>query len=312
MRLHWGGVIMRGQWREVVRLAFKGPRFEDHALDLAALGELRQFQRMVAQTAKMLWHAANMERRRLPPRFEERTRLYLRRIEAGSAIAPLEVFVEQAEQMELFEEPAEIDEAIRLIHQVFRAIERDEPLPERFPRSLISEYERWGQGLLEDEAIEILGVGKEPARVTRTSRARLSSFADDSHEASVEIVGEVLEADIRHGRFQMWLDEKTSVSVGFSPEQEDEVTTALRDHRTVRLEVEGRGEFSAEGALERITVVNELKLRPVGEVPYDAKARPIEEVLTELAQEVPPEEWRKLPIDLTDHLDHYIYGTPRR
>jgi len=304
---------MRGQWREVVRLAFKGPRFEDHALDLTALGELSQFQKMVAETAKAMWRAANPDRQRLPARFEERTRLCLRRIEQGSAIAPLEVFVEESEQMELFEDgPTEIDEAIELTHQVFQAIERDEPLPERFPRSLISEYERWGQGLSEDEAIEILGVGAEPARVTHSSRTRLSSFASSSHEDSVEIAGEVLEADVRHGRFQMWLDEKTSVTVSFSPEQENEVTRALRDHRTVRLQVEGRGEFSPQGTLERITVVHELKLRPVGEVAYDAEARPIEEVLAELANEVPQEEWRKLPADLTDNLDHYVYGTPRR
>ena len=27
--------------------------------------------------------------------------------------------------------------------------------------------------------------------------------------------------------------------------------------------------------------------------------------------DVPQEEWDRLPADLTDHLDHYIYGTPK-
>lgn len=38
----------------------------------------------------------------------------------------------------------------------------------------------------------------------------------------------------------------------------------------------------------------------------------IEEILQELAAGIPREEWDRLPADLTDHLDHYLYGTPRR
>ncbi len=40
--------------------------------------------------------------------------------------------------------------------------------------------------------------------------------------------------------------------------------------------------------------------------------RPIEDILRELAAGIPREEWDRLPADLTDHLDHYLYGTPRR
>lgn len=39
--------------------------------------------------------------------------------------------------------------------------------------------------------------------------------------------------------------------------------------------------------------------------------RPIEEVLDEIAASIPESEWDKLPRDLTDHLDHYVYGTPK-
>jgi predicted DNA-binding antitoxin AbrB/MazE fold protein len=37
----------------------------------------------------------------------------------------------------------------------------------------------------------------------------------------------------------------------------------------------------------------------------------IEDVLTELAKEAPEEEWAKLPQDLTDKLDDYLYGAGR-
>jgi len=35
----------------------------------------------------------------------------------------------------------------------------------------------------------------------------------------------------------------------------------------------------------------------------------IEEKLARLAAEVPAEDWEQLPADLTDRLDHYLYGS---
>lgn len=304
---------MSGQWKEVVRLAFKGQRFRDHALDLSALTELSNFQRVVAETAKALWRASHPDRERLPKRFEDRTRLCLRRIEEGSAVTPLEVYIEEPQEPELFEpEPVEINQAVELAHKVFQAVERDEPLPENFPKALVAEYGRLGQELADDEAIELIPKGREAARLTPISRSRLVAFLEFPHESKVDVTGEVLEADVRQGRFQLWVDEKTGITVVFSPEQEYEVTNALRDHRTLRLQVRGRGEVSPQGKVLRIVQVEELQVQRVGEAPYDRTARPIEAVLSDLAREIPEEDWKRLPADLTDNLDHYLYGTPRR
>ena len=46
--------------------------------------------------------------------------------------------------------------------------------------------------------------------------------------------------------------------------------------------------------------------------PIEPGARPIEDVLREISSQVPVTEWKQLPADLSDDLDHYIYGTPRR
>ena len=40
--------------------------------------------------------------------------------------------------------------------------------------------------------------------------------------------------------------------------------------------------------------------------------KPIWEVFQELSAGVPDEVWDKLPTDLSEQHDHYIYGTPRR
>ena len=303
---------MAGQWKEVVRLPFRGLRFRDHAFDLSALSELSQFQKMVAETAKVLWRASHPDRDRLPARFEDRTRLCLRRIEEGSAVAPLEVYIEEPEEPELFEReaPKEVRDAVDLVQAVYQALEKDEPLPPKFPRSLVPEYERWGQTLAEDEAIEVIAPGKATVRVTPLLRQRLAAYQEPSHEDEVDIVGEVLEADVRQRRFQLWLDEKTSCTVAFLPEQEEEVTTALRDHKTLRLGLTGRGEFSPEGKILRVSAVRTLRVKSLGEEPYDSAVPPIEDVLQDLARGIPKEDWRRLPADLTDDIDRYVYGTP--
>jgi hypothetical protein len=45
---------------------------------------------------------------------------------------------------------------------------------------------------------------------------------------------------------------------------------------------------------------------------FDHSARPIEDILEEPAQEIPQEKWDKLPGDLNDNLDHYLYGVPKK
>ena len=303
---------MAGKWKEVVRLAFKGERFRDHALDLRALTELSQFQKMVAETAKTLWRAANPDRERLPSHFEERVRLCLRRIEDGSAIAPLEVFIEEQDQRTFWEpEPVEITEAVQLAHEVFEALEADAQLPERFPRTLVPEYARWGQSLADDEAVELHVPDKKAARLTLTLKEKLEKYVEMPHEDRVEISGEVFEADVKKGRFQIWSGEDVPVTVAFTTEQEDRVTTALKEHKTARMFVKGSGEFSPQGKLLRVLQVQELKLI-TSDTHYDKSARPIEDLLEELAREIPQEEWDKLPSDLNDNLDHYLYGVAKQ
>jgi len=128
----------------------------------------------------------------------------------------------------------------------------------------------------------------------------------------VDVTGEVLEADVKQRRFQLWTDSKTHVSVDFSDSQETDVTTALRDHKSVRVRVRGRAKMSAQGKLVRVSEIEHLAVERANEPPYDLTAPPIEDVLAALAREVPKKEWDKLPSDLTDHLDHYLYGTPKR
>ena len=43
----------------------------------------------------------------------------------------------------------------------------------------------------------------------------------------------------------------------------------------------------------------------------DPSAPAIEDELRAIWADVPEGEWNRLPPDLTDNLDHYVYGTPK-
>lgn len=46
--------------------------------------------------------------------------------------------------------------------------------------------------------------------------------------------------------------------------------------------------------------------------PTTEQARPIWEEIADIIKDVPEEEFKKLPRDGAEQLDHYIYGTPKR
>ena len=306
---------MPGEWKQAVTLCFRGKRFEGHALDVGALSELAQFQKLVAETAEVLWRKANPDRKNLPAHFKERTRLCLRKIEKGSAKTPLEVFLEEPEERELWEpEPVELQESIDLAHRVFDSIEHDHPLPEEFPKELIGDYHRWGRTLSEDEEIEFTPVGKNGVKVRSETRERLACIKETSYTDSVDISGEVVQVSVREQkrRFYIRTAEDAEPDLSFSDDQEALVTTALKDHRTLRVRVMGRGLYSHKGELLRIIEVSDLKIEPLDEVPFDKTVPPIWEKLEEISKQVPKEEWDRLPPDLSDNLDHYIYGTPKK
>jgi hypothetical protein len=302
---------MAGRWEEVQCLTFKRSDLPEGALDLKALAELTQCQKLLEETAKAVWHEAHPGRERLAAHFEQTTRLFLRRIEGGSAVARLEAYIEEEEQHDLWE-PKEIRVAAKIMSQAYRALEAGTRLPETLPKHLVAQYENLGETLTGEEELEIRTPGEPPARVTAALRERWKPFIEVTHEDTVDTTGEVLEADVRQRRFQLWLDEGSFVTVGFSQDQEAEVTSALRDHGSVRLQVKGRAAFSPEGRMLRVLVVDEMRLRPLGEPALDPRARPIWEELAELARKVPKEEWDKLPSDLSDNIDHYVYGVPKR
>jgi hypothetical protein len=89
-----------------------------------------------------------------------------------------------------------------------------------------------------------------------------------------------------------------------------EVTPEMEDH--LRAEAEKRG-MSLETYAQTV-LADQLAdaPEPPSAPEIETTITPIWEVITELMQDIPEEELQRLPPDLSENLDHYLYGTPKR
>lgn len=80
------------------------------------------------------------------------------------------------------------------------------------------------------------------------------------------------------------------------------------------IELEGTWEeilqHSDELAGKRVRVVSVPAVK--APEPNGAPTKTLEERIIERSAAVPEEAWEAYPEDFLDHLDHYLYGTPKR
>lgn len=134
-------------------------------------------------------------------------------------------------------------------------------------------------------------------------------MARQLREGSVDIIGTVMMVRVEHPRTAVIAYDGQEIEAPFRREDEDVVTTALKEHASLRVRVQGRGRLSSRGRIREITEVASISLLP-GKTPPSRK--PIWEVFAEILRDVPEEELRKLPRDGSANHDHYIYGLPKR
>jgi hypothetical protein len=297
--------------QELTTLRFAGSRFDDGGLEIDVLPELIAYKGILVDTAKELWRRSHPDRERLPKRFEESIAVKFYRIEKGSTAIPLLRELPEGQLPNLIED--EFDEAAALIEASIEAASADRPLPENFPKSVIPLFGNLGKTLAPDESFFAKARKRQyEVQYTHKVRERLATWLEQTYEDIVDLIGEVWLADVYGCNFMLRLDDGRKVPGKFEPSQELLITEALHEHTTRRLRVKGRAEFSyQDGSLRKITRVDEIRLKAVGEVEFDASARPIWEMAVELGASVPKEEWAKVPKDLSKNLDHYLYGAPK-
>jgi len=296
--------------RQLVTHTFKGRRFDDHGLDLDVLPDLFAYKQLLVETAKALWRRNHPDRERLPKNFENALLLKFFTIEKGSVAVPIMREYENEEQADFWKlQPAdELDIAVELVNAAIVAANNNQPLPEELPKNIIPLFGDYGKGLRDDESVELKSAQThKSASYTRNAQKELLARAMTVYTDVVDYTGEVRAVDLG-GTFTLKLDDGSKILGRFSADQETVVTEALQEHASRRLRVNGIAEFHPSGEIKNIIKVKELTIQPAGELTFDARVRPVWEVVAELGARIPAKEWEKVPGDAARNIEHYLYG----
>ncbi len=296
-------------------LTFDGPHYADHGLDLDDLQELAAYRKIVVETAIELWRRHNPGRDRLPKGFEEGIVLKFYQLTAGSATVPIERVVDESGQDVPFRIEDEVEEAAEIIDHALAAASEDSAPPVRLPASVVPMIQKWGETLRPGSSM-LLQSCRSPLSVRHdgTTRSRMAAWCEKIYEDTVKLEGEVRLADIDGRRFAIRLDDGRRLEGRFSPEHESQVVEALVGHRSLRLLIEGRAEFSrADGSPRRIISTTSLVVREIDAPDAGPSGeKPLWEQIVEIGGKVSEDEWVRVPPDLSINVDHYLYGAPRK
>ncbi len=295
---------------DLATLRFDGARFDGHALDVECTQELVAYRRIILECAKELWRRKHPARERLPRRFEDSFRLQFDRLEEGSTRVPLRRVLE-ADQAPLdWGNRDEFDEAARLVDAAIAAANDDALLPEDLPANVISLFRDFGRTLHDDEVLYTRARhGQHEAPYTATSRKRLAEWVESTYEDAVEVIGEVQMASVKGQFALLTADSAQQVTGKFSAEQEAQVLEALQQHKTVRLEVRGVGEFGTlDRQLRRFIRIDQVSRWQPGTPAFVEGAANLWDDLDAIASAVPAEAWEAVPRDLSLRVDEFAYG----
>ena len=295
---------------DLASLRFEGKRFESHALDVECTQELIAYRNLITECAKELWRRKNPNRVRLPRGFEEGFRVQFNRLDDGSAVVPLQrVRVDDQSELD-WGNLDEFDEAADLIDAAIAAANDDKLLPDALPSNVIPLFKDFGKSLLADEVLFTRSRhGSTEAAYTAKARKRLTEWVGPAYEDVVDVIGEVRMATVGPGTFSLQLEgTQPLVSGRFSLEQEAEVLEALRNHRSLRLRVQGVAEFAtSDRQIKKFSRVDKLAPAALTEQGFDETAIPIWEQLAAIGESAPKGTWDGVPNDLSTRIDEIVY-----
>jgi hypothetical protein len=300
--------------RHFVTHVFKGGRFDDRGLDVDCLTELVRYKQILVETAKALWRQRNPTAGRLPNSYEQAMTLKVTELAPGSVCVTLErEYVVPDDNLITEPRPDEMDEAVNLVADAVFAAGNNGRLPDAFPKGVLQYFADYGKDLRDGEWIEHAPTARTGSvRFDAKVRAKLAEFMRSKYEDAVDVTGTVLMARVNKPRMAIQLDDGREVEAAFRTEDESLITTALKEHVTAKIRVQGCGQFCPEGQLDKISRVDTVTLLPGGEIPYDPNAKPIWEVFEELTVDIPQALLDRLPTDGAAQHDHYIYGIPKK
>jgi len=253
--------------KDLVKLTFEGPKYDDHGLEIDDLAELIAYKDLLVGTAKEVWKRKSPGKGRLQKGWLDSIEIKFYGIEAGSARVDLKRNFNFPDDQFDFNEPDEFDEAAEILQDGIEAAAQDQPLPEAMPKNVIPLFKNLGRNLGSDNQIRVKSRRRETETIyNREVQSRLANWLERTYFDYVDQIGEVRAADLDGGKFRLRLDNGDKPECWFHSEQETTVTNALEAHATLRLRVIGKGEFNSDsGKLAKIIEVSDISVIHSGE-----------------------------------------------
>jgi hypothetical protein len=175
------------------RLCLTGGRFDGQGMPVETLVELVQYRELVLGVARVQFLHEHRERKRVPRGFVDRLQLRLRTVEDGSAVPVLERVAPPGTLVTVDDDFTRARDAIE---DAVAAAESGQPPPDGFPSEALVLFNRFGQTLRPDEAIELRsGSALSGPRYTADTRRTLVLSKRPTYQDEVDSIGWITEVD---------------------------------------------------------------------------------------------------------------------
>lgn len=239
---------------------FVGERYEQVTLPLMVARDLAAYEELVVELAKHLYRKKHPDRIRVPRGFARDFSLHIdTTIQPGSAKPSLVAVV--ASSLLVAPLPVEFHEARDLINQVI-ATPQGQALPDSFPATFYSYFNRIGRSLADGEFIEWQPEScSNKAVLDQAKRIQLVRTHRNTYEANIEEIGHVVTLDTIKPTGSLRRSSGDVVPFTYSDPFLDDLRSALGvEHMHVR--IRGIGSFDGNNCLNCISDIEEIDLLP--------------------------------------------------
>ena len=295
---------MTEQADHLAELRFTGGIYDSCTLDDRALQEIIKVMHAITDTAKELWRTEHADRARIPKGFNESNQVHMREIRSGSTAVVLEPAIREDSQLPLMN--GLLNDAVAFMHNSCVAVRKDAEPPLGLTSELVNTYAQLGSKLDPSAALSFAPRGGARTRIDPLLRKRFRERIPDSYDGVVDLIGHVLAADVHRRTFQIWLGTTLHVNADFSDEQENLITSALRDHDAMQLRIRGRGRYRITGELMHVDRVDQIDPLHPDDIELDPDEPTLSQMIERAFADVPAETWQALPRDMAERHDDYF------
>ena len=285
----------------IAQLRFSGEPYAGTGIDEPAMEELRKFRNILTGVARSIWRQGNNGTP--PPADLEKAVLFtdFQPDEDSVTVVVSTRSGTEAEQV--------LRQGIESIWKTLvAAATESDPLPESMPTAHACNMSSIGNNLADEAQMQVALPDQKAAQVSEAATGRLAKTASARSNGKMgQVVGRVIEVDLENRSCQIQPDgAKQTIAVRhFDRYRKITIRRAFEQSSSLRLLVKGPAKFDADGQVAEIENAEFTKEFANGVVP---ELRKIWDIIEEHSKQVPAEEWKKLPSDLSARHDYYISG----